>query len=328
MNEERFKDTPQGKKILMNPPVPGTSRKTFNPLEAFLYKYIPYRIRLRVYRHYYKRQLNMLEPHLRKFPIDTEGYLLYRSLGFKRINYPNDCRMALVITHDVEPTKYAYTKGLPRFLSLLESFPSVKSTFFLVSRFANMISSRVLDKLINYHEIGSHGLNHDRRPDDIELAKEQLEGIIGKKVIGYRAPAWVRPSISRLKSADIKYDVSFMDVQYESPQEGIGTSYFLPYYLDNSLIEMQTTAPDCISPYFFGYGMDETLKLFLDKIEWMHKIGAVFVLLVHVGAWGDKDADLREWLFKNIMKNLPDDCWITSCSSMYEWWGNEKPWKR
>ena len=40
----------------------------------------------------------------------------------------------------------------------------------------------------------------------------------------------------------------------------------------SNILELPISAPDCISPYFFGYSMQETLNLFETKIKFIEKV--------------------------------------------------------
>lgn len=106
--------------------------------------------------------------------------------------------MNIALTFDLEndanlPSTYGMLIGLKKIHKILEKF-SIKSTFFVTSniaiKFPDLIKRLSLD-----NEIGSHGHLHKKykmigelEKEEIKKAKELLENITGKEIIGFRAP--------------------------------------------------------------------------------------------------------------------------------------------
>ncbi|MFH0831819.1 MAG: polysaccharide deacetylase family protein [archaeon] len=106
-------------------------------------------------------------------------------------------------------------KGFSEILKLLNQH-KISATFFVTASFA-LANKKALRQLADKHEIGLHGLVHK---DDYRHMKEEdalkrlskgkkiVERIIGKKIIGFRAPRFHIKKIKLLPTIGIKYDSS------------------------------------------------------------------------------------------------------------------------
>lgn len=112
-----------------------------------------------------------------------------------------------------------------RVLRLLRQ-ANVRSTMFVLGKFAERFPDVVRSIRAEGHEVASHGYGHveiakqTRREflDDVRRAKDQLEQIIGEKVRGYRAPDFsiIRPTLwafDALAEAGYEYDSSVVPVR-------------------------------------------------------------------------------------------------------------------
>lgn len=137
---------------------------------------------------------------------------------------------------------YSMLDGFGNYVDLLNRH-NIKTTFFVLSELGDQIREELKYAVSCGHEIACHGKTHvrplDMQPDafraEITQAKAELEDIIGKEVIGYRAPCYgiddERYAIVR--QAGFKYSSSRMNVpnhplygeidlsQYEQPIDGI-----------------------------------------------------------------------------------------------------------
>ncbi len=102
---------------------------------------------------------------------------------------------------------------------------NVRGTFFILGEIAVAYPGLVRSIMVRGHELGVHGFYHDqifkldreKAHESIFRAKSVIEGISGKQVFGFRAPAfsinkntaWVLEVISEL---GFKYDSSIMPV--------------------------------------------------------------------------------------------------------------------
>jgi polysaccharide deacetylase family protein (PEP-CTERM system associated) len=145
--------------------------------------------------------------------------------------------------------KYAprVAENTVRLLDIL-SEAKVKATFFVLGSVAikfPWLIRRIDDE---GHEIATHSLNHkvvynqtqDEFSNDLEEAIMFLSDIIGKKILGFRAPdfsitkksLW---AINILINHGIKYDCSIFPIRH--PRYGIPNAPHFPYKIKDDLIE-------------------------------------------------------------------------------------------
>ena len=315
-------------------------------IEKIYKNLIPYFLRIPIYRKYYKnvhKKLSKENNFITKFPIDLTGFVLFELIkhcislytDLISINrWPFDYEYATLITHDTEPTKFSYKKGLRILLNKLKDY-NIKSTITLQGAYVKYINEKDKEELIN-HDIGCHDLYHDRRfiliskeerNERLKEAKNIIENTFGKEINFFRAPSLQRPNnlFDSLEETNYKYDSSIIDVQREEPFCGKGNSFYLPFYpiINNKkskILELNVSAPDCISPYFFGYSIDETLELFRKKIKFLERIKGLGVFIVHTPAWGKKDGKNRLILLDEIIRNTRNS-WVVTLTELTKWWG-------
>ena len=145
--------------------------------------------------------------------------------------------------------KYA-DRVLNNTLRLLEIFSETeaKATFFVLASLAQKFPDLIKRIDREGHEIASHGFNHDviynQTQDefsrDIMDAKKLLSDIIGKNILGFRAPdfsitkksLW---AIDVLIKQGIKYDCSVFPIKH--PRYGIPNAPRFPYKIKENLLE-------------------------------------------------------------------------------------------
>ena len=150
-----------------------------------------------------------------------------------------------------------------KILDLLKS-KNVKSTFFVLGQVADKFPD-LIKKIDNEgHEIGIHGYNHLRidrisqkkAKEELFLAKNKVQELIGSEVIGHRAPAFsVGPNeewvFDILIELGFKYDSSIMPART--------SNYGWPgFNLDITKIKTNSggeiwEVPMSVSKYFNGY---------------------------------------------------------------------------
>ena len=330
VNERYFK----GKKDLHN---------LSNPAIEKLYKSVPYWMRKYVYKRYYKKLHNALKEvsgFKTSFPIDPAGYVLHSALvetikknsEFAKIGYwPNKYKAAFMLTHDIDPTKYTYKQGI---FILSRKLRNHKSTMNFVGKY----TGQYLRRFDTENEIGCHGYIHDRefssisknqREIRIRKAKNILENFFRRKIIGFRAPALQKTKdlYGILWKSGFEYDSSAIDSQREEPACGSGVSYNLPYYIFDfenkkfeEVLEIPISAPDCISPIYFGHSLKKTAELFELKAKWISEIGGVCNFIIHAPAWGNDDAKQRMWLLDRIQNIDKREFWIATGNEINKWW--------
>ena len=107
--------------------------------------------------------------------------------------------------------------GLINYIDLLSKY-GVKTTFFTLSELSETAKEGILYAVNTGHEIGCHGKSHirpslldiDTFSRDIAEAKKTLSELIGKEVVGYRAPCYSidRERYDAVIKAGFKYSSS------------------------------------------------------------------------------------------------------------------------
>lgn len=112
---------------------------------------------------------------------------------------------------------YSLLDGINRFQEIIE-FNCIPASFFVVGELINVLAETLRNLDMKGHDIAAHGWNHARPitmdPQsfrmDIDRSKKELEDVLGKNIIGYRAPCFSldRERLNILQEAGFKYDSS------------------------------------------------------------------------------------------------------------------------
>jgi polysaccharide deacetylase family protein (PEP-CTERM system associated) len=147
---------------------------------------------------------------------------------------------------------YSMLDGVNNFLEIVDNY-AIPSTLFSLSDVAPLVKSELVQAVKHNHEVSSHGENH-KRPltinvedfiSDIKSSKSKLEDIVGKEVVGYRAPCFSinNKLIEELANAGYKYDSSAINFSSHPLYGGIDLSGFEQkldnVYQNNNLTEFQ-----------------------------------------------------------------------------------------
>lgn len=188
-------------------------------------------------------------------------------------------------------------RNVERLLEMLDEF-SVKATFFWLGWVAQQHKSLLLKCHNMGHEIASHGYDHhphDRAPlevfrRDILKTRHILEDIVGKRVIGHRAPGCrINGEESRIfeviKEAGYEYDSSLFPVYN---RRGLVFGQFRPHAIQTSagtLIEVPVPTIRILGCRwsFFGGGYLRLSPIWLIRygINRLHKECDPLVVYVH-----------------------------------------------
>ncbi|WP_034630045.1 XrtA system polysaccharide deacetylase [Desulfotruncus alcoholivorax] len=192
-------------------------------------------------------------------------------------------------------SEHRIVENTHRLLKLFEEC-NAKATFFVLGWVAENYPKLVLDVCNKGHEIATHGYGHDlvgelsreKFIDDLVKSKQLIESIIGKKIIGYRAPSW---SINKsnfwvfdiLKEYDFQYDASIFPVN--TFLYGIPDAPRFPYVLKQGILEIPCSTINLIGKNFgFSGGFYlRILPLWLVKygINTLNKQGIPAVIYIH-----------------------------------------------
>ncbi|MBI4116673.1 polysaccharide deacetylase family protein [Candidatus Pacearchaeota archaeon] len=101
-------------------------------------------------------------------------------------------------------------EGLFNIVNLLKRY-SIKATFFVTANFAMKYPRLLINLDKDGHEIASHGYSHssmDQSFNQIKNSKSELERIIKRKIMGYRAPRFNMSDFKELSDMGFNYDSS------------------------------------------------------------------------------------------------------------------------
>jgi polysaccharide deacetylase family protein (PEP-CTERM system associated) len=112
---------------------------------------------------------------------------------------------------------YSMLDGIDVFREVLSSY-SIKGNFFVVGELAKTNRHLIYELIRENHDVGYHGWNHTRPLNmsissyynELHKSKLDFENIIGKSIIGYRAPCFSidRERLNIIKDVGFRYDSS------------------------------------------------------------------------------------------------------------------------
>jgi peptidoglycan/xylan/chitin deacetylase (PgdA/CDA1 family) len=266
-----------------------------------LYYRAPERLRAALQRRVYRRL--RLPEDASAYPVDATGWLLLELLktlldraagGLVRLGrWPAPFASAAALTHDLEPSRFAYTKGLARLLDRVAR-GGVPATFGVVSRPAARYLRSPLSVRLAAHDVLCHGLEHRGETlgggaRGLEVARRGVEASLGKPAAGFRSPRLDRsPALLRaLDASGFRYDSSYPDVDRENDHSfGGGVRLNVPYrppveksggLAPSRCLELPVSAPDCIQPLFAGENVRALAGAVRRKTAFTRATGGLYV---------------------------------------------------
>ena len=220
--------------------------------------------------------------------------------------WPNGARVAVLISFDVdndtitlgrnlEPSlgamsqgEYGARVGLRRVVDLMDRH-EIPASFFIPA-VSLVVAPEMVDiiQASGRHEFGVHGWIHERNSAlDAETERElviratnYLEGVTGRRPVGYRAPSWnFSPNtLDIIRGLGFLYDSSLMadDRPYELLQNGEPTGMVeLPveWILDDAPL-MNPRGNSYTPPR-------ELLQVYIDEFDKAYEEGTMFLLTTH-----------------------------------------------
>lgn len=152
---------------------------------------------------------------MKKFPVlltfDVDGEMIWRNRDPENANRPVTLSLG----------QYGIHRGLPRILKLLDKY-DIPATFFVPGMTAEMYPQVITSiEEAGVHEIGHHSYSHtfpdlfpsaEAEAADYDKASKIIEPMIGRKLTGYRSPAWEfsRNTLKIIKEMGIEYSSNMM----------------------------------------------------------------------------------------------------------------------
>lgn len=285
------------------------------------------------------------------YPIDATGHLLIELVKqlvklaggalVRLARWPAPYHAAASLTHDVEPRRYAYTRGLERLLDTIEATGHPATLGLVAGPTTRHVHGEVMRRLVP-RRVLCHGLEHrgeqvwgrQRVAATLERARMRLERKLGRSIPGYRSPRLDRsPDLAwALDRAGFRYDSSYPDVDRENMANfGRGVRLNVPFrpLIDDGVsgprpsrcLELPLTAPDCIQPLFAGESRERLRQTIEAKAAFLAATGGLYVALVHGGVFDEDDANLRtehlEFVYRQLRRA---DVWLAGMEDIADWW--------
>jgi peptidoglycan/xylan/chitin deacetylase (PgdA/CDA1 family) len=287
-----------------------------------------------------------------QYPVDAAGWLCVELLlglvgraagGLVRLaRWPAPWDAAAALTHDLEPSRFAYRRGLPRLLDRVAA-TGHPATFGVVAAPAARHLGRGAVAALAAHDVLCHGLEHrgetcaGSREDvrrGVEAARRRVETTLGRPVSGFRSPRLDRSPdlLWALDRAGLAYDSSWPDVDRENlAGYGGGVRLNVPFRppvpgedglpRPSRCLEIPVSAPDCIQPLFEGASHWALRRAVRAKLAWVRETGGVYVGIVHAGVFGPADADRRETHLRFVARELGrGGLWLATLGQIADWW--------
>jgi peptidoglycan/xylan/chitin deacetylase (PgdA/CDA1 family) len=286
-----------------------------------------------------------------EYPIDATGYLVVELVkhliklaagSLVRVaRWPAPYQAAASLTHDVEPRRYAYTRGLHRLLDTIEATGHPATLGLVAGPTTRYVRDETVRRLAP-RRVLCHGLEHRgeqvwgraRVATTLERARVRLERKLGRTIVGYRSPRLDRSPdlVWALDRAGFRYDSSFPDVDRENMASfGRGVRLNVPFrpliedgdgrLRPSRCLELPLTAPDCIQPLFAGESPERLRQTVESKAAFLGATGGLYVALVHGGVFDERDADLRtahlEFVYRQLRRA---DVWLAGMEDIADWW--------
>jgi len=328
-------------------------RSVPRPVLALYYR-APERLRRALQRRVYSRLQRRLAAHgerASEYPTDATGWLILELLkslirdaagGLVRLaRWPSPYAAAAALTHDLEPSRFAYTRGLERLLARIAR-SSQPATLGVVARPASRYLTDEAASSLARHDVLCHGLEHrgetlsgarEGIARGLVAARQGVEARLGRRIDGFRSPRLDRSPdlLWALDRAGLRHDSSYPDVDRENVTTfGGGVRLNLPFRppiegaggtRPSACLELPVSAPDCIQPLFGGDGPRALARAVRDKVAFVHATGGLYVGIVHAGVFGPRDAARRSAHLGFVRRRLRiPDLWLASARDIVGWW--------
>ncbi len=220
-------------------------------------------------------------------------------------SWPNGAKVAVCLSWDMDNEsfdlaagtvapvvlsqgEYGTTEGLPRIMDIYDRH-KIPGSFYIPAVTGLLYPEMVAElKKRPQHEVGIHGWIHESLPDINDRAEEERlmnkaidfwTKAMGKKPVGYRAPAWAfsKYTLDLIRKAGFEYDSSAMgmDEPYELMSNGRATG----------MVELPVDWILDDYPYFISNGAlpspELIFKVYQDEFDRAYKDGTMFMLTMH-----------------------------------------------
>jgi len=218
-----------------------------------------------------------------------------------------------IMTHDIE-TRRGLVRALR--LKLVEEKKDISSIWFVPSR-EFRLDRRILGRLAEGAEVGSHDLRHDGRimflsesrlVERFRESKSHIESLIEKPVRWFRAPLLQHHArmFRALARAGYEYDSSVPTWEPAHPVVGgpYWTGLIGPIEV-SGILEVPLTLPqDHQMMHVLGLSPRETVKIWLRMASKLTELGGIITVLVHPD-YEFADREGLKW-YRRLVREIAD----------------------
>jgi len=244
-------------------------------------------------------------------------------------SWPNGAKVAVCLSWDMDNEtfniaagntapvllsqgEYGAASGLPRIMELYDRH-NIPGSFYIPA-VAGLLYPDMIKEITRRprHEIGVHGWIHESLPDIDDRAEEERllnkaidfwTKSIGKRPVGYRAPAWAfsKHTLELIMKAGFQYDSSAMgmDEPYELLSNGQPTG----------MVELPVDWILDDYPYFISNGAlpspELIFRVYQDEFDQAYKEGTMFMLTMHPMVSGHRSRIMYLDKLITYMKSKP-----------------------
>ncbi len=230
--------------------------------------------------------------------------------------WPDQCRFAFVLTHDIET---AAGQEFVETVADLEESLDLRSSFnFVPERYK--LNYKLMDDLRQRgFEVGVHGLKHDGRLFDTKSTFMEKANRINKylkdwNAVGFRAEFTLRQP-EWMQALEIEYDLSFFDTDPFEPIPG-GTMSIWPFFIGHFVELPYTLVQDYTLTSVLG---ENSPRIWLDKVDFIEKFHGMALINTHPDYLKYKPTWDVYCEFLRAMKKR-DFCWQTLPREVARWW--------
>jgi peptidoglycan/xylan/chitin deacetylase (PgdA/CDA1 family) len=230
--------------------------------------------------------------------------------------WPDRCRSALILTHDVEGP--AGVENIPRVLEVERRY-GMRSSWNFVAEDYPIPSEATAAVLEAGGEIGLHGLHHDgllfsSRESFLAQLPRIHEVMREWGAVGFRSPATHRER-AWMPELGCLYDSSFPDTDPFEPQPD-GCCSIWPFFIDD-LVELPITMPQ--DHTLWEILQERSIERWVRKSEWLSACHGLINVLVHPDyVLDDEGLGLYEQLLEHLA-GLPGQ-WHALPRDVAAWW--------
>lgn len=239
--------------------------------------------------------------------------------------WPQNKRYAIALTHDIDTEKGM--KNINKFSSLEKKY-SFTSTWFLVGNYY-FLDKVLLGKIKKQgNEIACHGYRHDNKL--VYLPREQILFRLEKSlrnlkdfdVRGFRSPSLITSKqLDEELSRFFLYDSSITDTE-KFPVDAVvkGCCSVFPF-MKNNLVKIPITLPMDATLIFLRYNPNQILKTWINKLEYIKKLGGVGVINTHPEPAFSANREMLQ-IYEEFLDYISKDktAWITNMEDIANWW--------